>query len=156
MFKKPNSKDFTSSVVKIASGVAGAKLSDGIVAAMPESTKDYKKFVVAGVALFAAASTNPKTTSGQAVQSAFVGMAIKQGADALSDALVPEIDAQDNSTITGKFINGVVGHSTETIASASTDRKALNRPKTRRRALRSPGTTWESARRSANPVAVGV
>lgn len=143
MFKKPSTKDFTSSAVKIGAGVAGAKVSDGIVAAMPESTKDYKKIIVAVVALGAAAATNPKTLAGEAVQAAFVGAAIKQGTDAVTEMLVPEVTAQDNSTVTGKFINGVIGHSTEV---APVNSAALNRPRRRQRALNSSVAIWEAAR----------
>lgn len=111
MFQTPNSKSIGSVAVMAGAGVVGAKLSDGIVAIMPDSTAKYSKVLVAGLALLGAASVNAKTTTGQAVQASLVGAVIKQGADALTEMLSTSVDPQDNTTVTGKFINAVVGHS---------------------------------------------
>jgi hypothetical protein len=111
MFKTPNTKTVTSAAVKIGAGVAGAKLSDGVVAIIPDSLGKAKKPLFAVVALAVAASINPTTTAGEAAQSAFIGMAIKQGADALTEAIKPSIPAQTSGTTGARFINAVVGHS---------------------------------------------
>lgn len=110
MFQKPTSKTVMSSAMKVGAGVAGAKVSDGLVNIMPESVSEYKKLIVCGVSLLAAAAINPKTTAGEAVQAALVGAGIKQGADALTDMLVPSVEKKTDNTITSKFINGIVGH----------------------------------------------
>lgn len=137
MFQKPSQKSAMSSVVKIGAGVAGAKLSDGVVNVMPESTNNYKKLLVTGVALIAAASVNPKTTAGEAVQAAFVGMAVKQGTDYVTDMLKDSVPVQDNQTTTGKFLNAVIGHTTEVSNQTPTARLG--------RSLRNP-VDWEPAR----------
>ena len=111
MFQKPTSKTVMSSAMKVGAGVAGAKVSDGLVNIMPESVSEYKKLIVCGVSLLAAAAINPKTTAGEAVQAALVGAGIKQGADALTDMLVSSVEKKTGEGITDKFINGVVGHS---------------------------------------------
>lgn len=137
MFKKPNSKTAVSAAVKVGAGIAGAKLSDGIVSVMPESTNNYKKWLVAGIAILGAASVNAQTTAGEAVQAAFVGMAVKQGTDAVTDMLVDSVDAQDNTTTTGKFLNAVIGHKTDVVAPVL-PAEQLNRAR-----LRNP--VWEPA-----------
>lgn len=137
MLKKPTSKTTMSSALKVGAGIAGAKLSDGLVSVMPESTNNYKKFLVAGLSVLAAASINSNSTAGEAVQAAFVGMAVKQGTDAVTDMLVESVDAQDNTTTTGKFLNAVIGHKTEAAPVETTVAKSLGR------SLRNP--IWEPA-----------
>ena len=92
-----------------------------------------KKILVTGLALVAAASVNPKTTAGEAVQAVFVGMAVKQGTDYITEMLVESVPAQDNQTTTGKFLNAVVGHSIE-VAPTPVETARLNRS----RSLRNP------------------
>jgi hypothetical protein len=118
MFKTPNTKTVTSAAVKIGAGVAGAKLSDGVVAILPESLGKAKKPIFAVVALAVAASVNASTTAGEAVQSAFIGMAIKQGADALTEVIKPSIAAKTTGTTSARFINAVVGHDQPAVQSA--------------------------------------
>lgn len=137
MFKKPTSKTAVSAAVKVGAGVAGAKLSDGLVSVMPESTNSYKKLLVAGIAILGAATVNAQTTAGEAVQAAFVGMAVKQGTDYVTDMLKESVPVQDNTTTTGKFLNAVVGHATD--LPAAPVEQALNRS----RSLRNP--VWEPA-----------
>jgi hypothetical protein len=144
MFKKPNSKTAVSAAVKVGAGIAGAKLSDGIVSVMPESTNSYKKLLVAGIAILGAATVDAQTTAGEAVQAAFVGMAVKQGTDAVTDMLTESVDPQDNTTYTGKFLNAIIGHNTDVVAAPV---ESLNRS----RSLRNP--VWEPATpvRTAQP-----
>jgi len=144
MFQKPSQSSAMSSVVKIGAGVAGAKLSDGVVNVMPDSTNNYKKLLVTGVALLAAASVNPKTTAGEAVQAAFIGMAVKQGTDYVTDMLKDSVPVQDNQTTTGKFLNAVIGHSTDVATTTATARLG--------RSLRNP-VEWEPAREVRVPQA---
>ncbi len=127
MLKTPSTKSVTSAAVQIGSGVAGAKLSDGVVAILPDSLGKMKKPALAIVALIAAASVNASTAGGQAVQAAFVGMAVKQGANAVSEALVPMIAPKDGSKTVNQFINAVVGHNASATIAAS-ERFALNAP----------------------------
>jgi len=124
MFQKPTSKTVMSSAMKVGAGVAGAKVSDGLVNIMPESVSEYKKLIVCGVSLLAAAAINPKTTAGEAVQAALVGAGIKQGADALTDMLVPSVEKKTDNTITSKFINGIVGHNDVEVIPTKTARLA--------------------------------
>ena len=112
MFKSPNSKTIGTAAVAVGAGVVGAKVSDGIVALMPDSTAKYKKLAVAAVALLGAASVEAKTTAGTAVQASLVGMAIKQGADFVTDQLTANVAPKDNSSKLNQFINAVVGHPT--------------------------------------------
>lgn len=135
MFKKPTSKTAVSAAVKVGAGIAGAKLSDGLVSVMPESTNNYKKLLVAGIAILGAAAVPAQTTAGEAVQAAFVGMAVKQGTDYVTDMLKESVPVQDNATTSGKFLNAVIGHDTVVVAPAP---EALARP----RSLR---TSWEPA-----------
>jgi hypothetical protein len=135
MFKKPNSKTAVSAAVKVGAGIAGAKLSDGLVSVMPESTNSYKKLLVAGVAILGAATVNASSTAGEAVQAAFVGMAVKQGTDALTDMLTESVEVQDNATTTGKFLNAVIGHKTDVVIQPT--------PTQLGRSLRNP--VWEAA-----------
>lgn len=114
MFKKPSTKSVTSAAVQIGSGVAGAKLSDGVVAILPDSLGKAKKPLFALVALGVAASVNASTTGGQALQAAFAGMAIKQGTDAVTEAITPMIAPKDNTKALNRFINGVIGHNNTT------------------------------------------
>lgn len=109
-----------------ASGIAGAKLSDGIAAALPDSTNSYKKWGIFGVSALLAMCFNPSTTGGKIAQSAFAGMAIKQGSDALSEALVPTIAAKTGGKWTDKFVNAVVGHDAAVPSAEAAARSALN------------------------------
>ncbi len=139
MFKKPNSKTAVSAAVKVGAGIAGAKLSDGLVSVMPESTNSYKKLLVAGIAILGAAAVNAQSTAGEAVQAAFVGMAVKQGTDAVTDMLTESVAPQDNTTTTGKFLNAVIGHKidAEPMPAPELAERSLGR------SLRNP--VWESA-----------
>lgn len=116
MFKKPNSKSFTSAAVNVVAFGVGSKVGDGLAAIMPESTQSYKSWILTAAGLVLAASINPTTTSGQAAQSAALGMAGSQLAKAVTEVIVPSVEAKDNSTVTGKFINALVGHSTVDVA----------------------------------------
>lgn len=98
--------------IMVGAGVAGAKISDGIVAIMPESTAKYKKALVAGLALIGAAAVGGKTATTQALQAGLAGVAIKQGSDFTTDQLAGSVAPKDNTTMTGRFVNAVVGHST--------------------------------------------
>lgn len=128
MFKKPSTKSVTSAAVQIGSGIAGAKLSDGVVAVLPDSLGKFKKPGLAVVALVVAASINPSTTAGEAAQAAFAGMAIKQGMDAVTEAITPMITPKDNTKVANKFLNAVVGHNATSTAVAAEARFALNSP----------------------------
>lgn len=112
MLKKPNSKSFTSAAVNVVAFGVGSKLGDGLAAIMPESTNSYKSWILTAAGLVLAASINPSTTSGQAAQSAALGMAGSQLAKAVTEVITPSVEAKDNTTVTGKFINALVGHST--------------------------------------------
>lgn len=112
MLKTPNSNTIGNAAVMVGAGVVGAKISDGIVAILPDSIAKYRKFLVAGLALVGAASVDGKTTTGKAVQASLVGAAIKQGSDAATELLATNVDPKDNTTVTGRFVNAVVGHST--------------------------------------------
>ncbi len=137
MLKKPNLKSAGSAIVKVGAGVAGAKLSDGLVSLMPDSMNSYKKILLTGLSIAAAASINPTSTAGEAVQAAFVGMAVKQGTDAVTDMLTETVDPQDNTTTTGKFLNAVIGHKTDVVTTVETTaNKSLG-------SLRNP--VWEPA-----------
>ena len=127
MIKKPSQKTVVNNATKIGAGIVGAKLSDGVAAIMPESTNSYKKGAIALVSLVAAASIDSKTTAGEVVQSALVGMAIKQGSDAITEMLVPAIDPQDGTKTAGKFINAVVGHDSTSTPPPATTQRMLNR-----------------------------
>jgi len=120
MFKKPNVKSVTSAGVTALAIVAGAKIGDGIVAVMPDSTASFKKILVGGIALIAAASVDAKTQTAQAAQSALIGIGVKQICDEVTEQLTKAVPAQGKvdavtnvttaTTVTEKFINGVVGH----------------------------------------------
>lgn len=142
MFQKPTSKTITSAAVKVGAGVVGAKVSDGAVAIMPDSAKDYAKPIVALAALAVAACMSPKSTGEEAVQAAFVGAALKQGTDYVTELLTDNVDAKDNSTTLNKFVNGLVGHPTIDAAPlrvATTERTAsLNAYRKRKRSLHAP------------------
>lgn len=114
MLKKPTTKSVTSAAVQIGSGVAGAKLSDGVVAILPDSLGKAKKPLLALVALGVAASVNASSTGGQIVQAACAGMAIKQGTDAVTEAIIPMIAPKDNTKALNRFLNGVIGHNNTT------------------------------------------
>lgn len=122
-YQLPSASTATDTSLKLGFGIVGAKLSDGIAAALPDSTNKYKKWTIAGVAFLGAMCFNPSTTGGVIAQSSLLGMAIKQGADAFSDALVPVIEARTGGTGTDKFINALVGHPTATVT-VPTDVKA--------------------------------
>jgi len=110
MFTKPNGKSFKNSAVQTAGIVLGAKVSDGVAAIMPDSVSSYKSWGLAAAGLVLAACVNPSTTSGNFVQSAFLGMAGKQAYNGVTEVLVPAVAEKDASTTTGKFMNALVGH----------------------------------------------
>ncbi|ESU28390.1 hypothetical protein FLJC2902T_17450 [Flavobacterium limnosediminis JC2902] len=150
MLKKPNSKTIGSAALAVGAGVAGAKLSDGIVAIMPESTTKYKKILVAAGAVIVAAAVDGKTTTGQAVQAALVGAAIKQGADYATEMLATTVDPKDNATVSGRFVNAVVGHSTfQPVATPIISANPTAR-------LGNPTVEWAPAMPVERPMAAGV
>lgn len=110
MFTKPNVKSVTSAGATALAVVAGAKIGDGIVAVMPDSTASYKKLLVGAVAIIAAASVSAKTPVAQGVQNALIGVGVKQLCDEVTDNLTSAVAVKDSSSVTNKFINAVVGH----------------------------------------------
>ena len=110
MFTKPNVKSVTSAGATALAVVAGAKIGDGIVAVMPDSTASYKKLLVGAVAIIAAASVSAKTPVAQGVQNALIGVGVKQLCDEVTDNLTAAVAVKDSSSVTNKFINAVVGH----------------------------------------------
>ena len=110
MFTKPNGKSFKSTAVKTTGIVLGAKVSDGVAAIMPDSVASYKSWGLAAAGLVLAACVNPSTTSGDFVQSTFLGMAGKQLYNGVTEVLVPAVEEKDSTTTTGKFMNAVIGH----------------------------------------------
>ncbi len=127
LVQMPTSSTFTEVAICGGVGIAGAKLSDAIAASLPDSTNGYKKWVIAAAALGAAMCFNPVTTGGKIAQAGFVGMAVKQGSDAISDALVPTIAARTGGKWTDKFVNALVGHDqTVTVSADTAKRSALN------------------------------
>lgn len=127
LFQMPTSSTLTEVAICGGVGIAGAKLSDAIAASLPDSTNGYKKWAIAAVALGAAMCFNPSTTGGKIAQAGFVGMGIKQGSDAISDALVPTIAARTGGKWTDKFVNALVGHDQlVTVPADTAKRSALN------------------------------
>lgn len=119
MFTKPNVKSVTSAGATALAIVAGAKIGDGIVAVMPDSTSSYKKLLVGAVSLIAAASVSAKTPVAQGVQNALIGVGVKQLCDEVTDNLTSAVAKKGTAdaagaivatSVTDKFINAVVGH----------------------------------------------
>lgn len=116
MFQKPTVKAGTSAAITAASFVVGAKIGDGFLAVMPESTNSYKRLLLGAGALIIAASVNASTPTGKGVQNAFIGMGAKQLCDEVTESLKDAIpvkvstDATVALGATDKFINAVVGH----------------------------------------------
>ena len=110
MLKKPNQKTITDAGITAVAFVVGAKVSDGVAAIMPESTASYKNWGLAAAGILLAASISGTTTTAKAAQSAALGMAGKQLLDGITDQLTTAVPKKDNSTVTNKFINAVVGY----------------------------------------------
>lgn len=111
MLQKPNQKSIMSSVVAGSSIVVGAKVGDSIAAAMPESTNGYKKWLLGLGGLLLAASVNSSTTTGKAVQNAFLGMGGKQLYDGVTELMTEQVSPQTSNTTSARMINAFVGHS---------------------------------------------
>jgi len=126
LFQMPTSSTATEVAIIGVSGITGAKLSDAIAASLPDSTNKYKKWAIAGAAVVAAMCFNSSTTGGKVAQSALAGMAIKQGSDAISEALVPTIAARTGGKWTDKFVNALVGHDAVVPVTETAARSALN------------------------------
>lgn len=121
MFTKPNKKSFTDSAVRALGIGLGLKVGDGIAAVMPESVSDYKNWIVMALGIGIAASINPKTTAGVAAQSAAMGVAGIGLYNGLTEVISPSVPVQDASTLSGRFVNALVGHKgVETEALGST------------------------------------
>ncbi|AOZ99602.1 hypothetical protein [Flavobacterium commune] len=120
MFQKPTTKSFAAVAIETGAFVAGAKVGDGIVAVMPDSVSSYRRYLVAGMTLLAAACVAPKTTMAQAAQNALIGAGAKQLYDELSETLAGAIPVTAGSSTTNKFVNAVVGHSPDAALVADT------------------------------------
>jgi hypothetical protein len=110
MFRKPNQKSVVSAAMAGAAIVVGAKVGDGLAAAMPESTNGYKKWGIGVLGLLLAASVNPTTTAGAAAQNAFLGMGGKQLYEGVNELLTQNVDPNLENTTTARMINALVGH----------------------------------------------
>lgn len=120
MFQKPNAKSVTNAATTVGAFVVGAKVGDGLIAVMPESTSKYKKIALGAVAIILAASVNASTTKGKVAQNALLGMGAKQLSDELTDNLMTAIPQKGKAdAVTGvitasnpmeKFTNAIVGH----------------------------------------------
>lgn len=110
MFTKPNTKSISNAAMTVGAFVVGAKVGDGIAAIMPDSTAAYKKWLLAAGGIIAAASVSAKTPTAQGVQNALLGLGAKQICAIVTDELITAIPQKDNTTVTGKFVNALVGH----------------------------------------------
>jgi hypothetical protein len=125
MFQKPNKKSFTDASVKAISLGLGFKVGDGIAAVMPESVSSYKHWIVAALGFVAAASINPKTTSGLAAQNAALGIAGNGLYNGLTEVISPSVPVQDSSKLSGRFVNALVGHKVDFAEDLNAQTKAL-------------------------------
>jgi hypothetical protein len=126
MLTKPNTKNIASAAVTAGAFVAGAKIGDGIAAVIPESMAPYKRYIIAGVSIIAAACVVTKTTIAQAGQSALIGMGAKQLYEELTDALATAVPVKEATTTTNKFVNAIVDPSRK--ASITVPTTAVNSP----------------------------
>jgi hypothetical protein len=110
MLKTPSTKAITGVIATGGAMVLGAKIGDGIAAIMPDSTKAYKKWAIAGVSMIAAASMSTTSTTGKVAVNALVGMGVKQLYDELSGALEVAIPIKENTSTANRFVNAIVGH----------------------------------------------
>ena len=109
MFKKLSKKNTQDTAVIVGAAVVGAAVSDGVVGLVPEQYKKWGKPAFALATAIAAAATKSSTSTEKAVQSALIGMSIKQGLDALRELVLSKIPTQDAQTEIGKFSNRVLG-----------------------------------------------
>jgi hypothetical protein len=110
MLKKPNQKTITDAGITAVAFVAGAKVSDGVAAIMPESTASYKRWGLAAAGIVLAASISGTTTTAKAAQSAALGMAAKQLYDEVNIHLKASVAQKTGTTAVDKFTNALVGH----------------------------------------------
>lgn len=131
MLKKPSKKTLTSAAIQGAAGIAGAKISDGLATLLPEDMKPTTKgLILAGVGIVGAASINANNIGGQAAQAALVGMAVKQGANAVTELLKDNVEPKTDGSKTARFVNAIVGHdgSASSGGASVARRMALNMP----------------------------
>lgn len=124
--KTPTPSQFYGAAMLAGSGIAAAKLSDGLAAITPIESVPIKKFLFAltGVAI-AVVGANVKGIAGNGITGAGLGIAIKQGSDWATEMINPSIAPKDNSKLSGKFINAIAGHST---VDTGVTKRALNSP----------------------------
>lgn len=109
-FKKPTQKSAVDKVVQALSLGTGVVLSKGAMSMLPENyqTPLYKGGM-ALVSLLVAAIIKGETTFDKSVQSAFVGMGVEQGVQALSTELGKQINVDPNATGGQKFLQASLG-----------------------------------------------
>lgn len=110
MLQKPNLKSFGSTAVQAIALGLGAGAGNGISTLLPDSFSDFKHWIVAAIGIGLAASISPKTTGGTMVQSFVLGVAGNGLYNGLTEVISPSVPVQDASTLTGRFVNALVGH----------------------------------------------
>jgi len=125
MLQRPNKKSFTSAAVQAVCLSVGIKVGDGIAALLPESTASYKHWIVGAAGLAIAACVNPSTTAGLAAQSAALGIAANGFYNGITEVITPSVPVQDSASLSGRFVNALVGHKVDALDAAAQDFAAL-------------------------------
>ncbi|MFN3753317.1 hypothetical protein [Flavobacterium sp.] len=110
MFQKPNVKSSGNAVVNLLAVGAGVKVADVASAVLPADWSAWKNWALFGLGLVGAASVDTKKPNGDKAQMFFIGLAGKPLYNEITGIAKENVAAQDETTITGKIMNALVGH----------------------------------------------
>ena len=108
--KKPTQKKAIDKLIQVLSLGTGVVLSKGAMSLLPA---DYQTNMYKGgaavLSLLVSAIISGDTTLDKSIQSAFVGMGLQQGVEALSSELGKQINVDPNATGGQKFLQASLG-----------------------------------------------
>lgn len=109
-FSKPKGADITNTAIQVGGGVVGAALSDGLVGVVVKdpTKKTLIRVAVAGLGIVGASAVQGKSTTGELLKGAFVGMAIQQSVKVVKENVVKILPENDGKTI-NKFLHDAFG-----------------------------------------------
>jgi len=107
--KKLSTKTMSDAGLQVIGGTTGAMVSDGVAGAIPSGKKNLVRAGIATASLVALAATGGKQPGDKFVQSALLGVAIKQGVDLLRDNL-QRVLPQQNGQRVNKFLHDALGN----------------------------------------------
>lgn len=108
-FGKITAANVSTDALSLGGALAGGALSNGIMTFVPQEQEVLARSGMAGVGLLGAASVKGKTSTSNLVKFALLGFGIAQGSALIKHFASQQMNINENSTASQRFVGGMVG-----------------------------------------------